>query len=80
MLEQWREQTLEGKVLALAEMETNTFLNHETKEAVVVPAAAEAMEVAGGSNWYQESKLKRAREGKRSQRIVNSAKHHSGRP
>ena len=44
-------------------VEANTLPNHETKVAMVAPAAAGAMAVAERSNYCQETKLsRRARE------------------
>ena len=40
-------------------VEANTLPNHETKMAVVVPAAAATMAMAGGFNYYQETELNR---------------------
>jgi hypothetical protein len=37
--------------------EASTLLNHETKVAREVPAAAVAMAMAGGSNYIQKPKL-----------------------
>ena len=37
-------------------VEASTLLNHETKVAMAVPAAAVAMAVAGGSNYVQPGK------------------------
>lgn len=52
-------ETLEAEAQALMVVVANTSLNHETKVAMVVPAAAVAMAVAGGSNYSQETKLSR---------------------
>ncbi|XP_029801186.1 dormancy-associated protein 2-like [Suricata suricatta] len=65
-------------------VEANTLLNHETKVAMAVPAAAVAMEVAEGFNYCQETKLSRRgepedREATGYNRFVNSAKHRGGR-
>jgi hypothetical protein len=49
---------LEAEALALMVVEANTLLNHETKVAMVVPAAAVAMAAAEGFNC-QETKLSR---------------------
>ncbi|KAH0518518.1 hypothetical protein LTLLF_115950 [Microtus ochrogaster] len=51
-------ETLEAEALAFMVAEASTLLNHETKVALVVTAAA-AMAVAGGSNYSQETKLSR---------------------
>ncbi|EGW04321.1 hypothetical protein I79_006751 [Cricetulus griseus] len=40
-------------------VEANTLLNHETKVAMVGPAGAVAMAVAGVSNYSQKTKLSR---------------------
>ena len=54
---------MEAEVLAPMVVEANTLPNHETKVAVVAPAAAVAMAVAEGFNYCQETKLsRRARE------------------
>ena len=50
---------MESEVLAPMVVEDNTLPNHETKVAMMVPAAAVAMEVAGGFNYCQETKLSR---------------------
>ena len=50
---------MEAEVLAPMVVEANTLPNHETKVAMVVPAAAVAMAVAGGFNYCQETKLSR---------------------
>lgn len=50
---------MEAGALALMVVEASTLLNHETKVAMEVPAAAVAMAVAGGSNYSQETKLSR---------------------
>ena len=50
---------MEAGALTLILVEASTLLNHETKMAMEVPAAAVAMEVAGGSNYSQETKLSR---------------------
>lgn len=51
---------MEAEVLALMVVEANTLPNHETKVAMAVPAAAVAMAVAEGFNYYcQETKLSR---------------------
>ena len=43
---------MEAEVLALMVVEANTLPNHETKVAMAVPAAAVAMAVAEGFNYY----------------------------
>ena len=43
---------MEAEVLAPVVVEANTLLNHETKMAMAVPAAAVAMAVAEGFNYY----------------------------
>ena len=53
ILDQRREETLEAGALALMVVEASTLLNHGTKVAMAVPAAAVAMAVAGGSNYIQ---------------------------
>ena len=50
---------MEADVLAPMVMEANTLPNHETKVAMVAPAAAVAMAVAEGFNYCQETKLSR---------------------
>lgn len=50
---------MEAGALALMVVEASTLLNHETKVAMEVPAAAVAMAVAGGFNYSQETKLSR---------------------
>ena len=50
---------MEAEVLAPMVVEANTLSNHKTKVAMVVPAAAVAMAVAEGLNYYQETKLSR---------------------
>ena len=40
-------------------VEANTLPNHKTKVVVVVPAAAGAVAVAEGFNYFQETKLGR---------------------
>ena len=50
---------MEAEVLAPMVVEANTLPNHETKVAMVAPAAAVAMAVAGGFNYCQETKLSR---------------------
>ena len=49
---------MEAEVLAPMVVEANNLPNHETKVAMVVPAAAVAMAV-GGFNYCQETKLSR---------------------
>ena len=58
ILDPWKEETLEAEVLTPM-MEVNALLNHETKVAMVVPAATVAMAVANGFNYCQETKLSR---------------------
>ena len=54
---------MEAEALAPMVVVANTLPNHETKVAMVVPAAAAvAMAVAGGFNYGQERKLSRRRE------------------
>ena len=55
----WKEGTLEAEVLAPTVVKANTFPNHETKVAMMVPAAAVVMAVAEGFNYCQETKLSR---------------------
>ena len=50
---------MEAEVLAPMVVEANTLPNHETKVAMVAPAAAVAMAVAEGFNYCQETKLSR---------------------
>ena len=50
---------MEAEVLAPVVVEANTSPNHETKVALVVPAAAVAMAVAEGLTYCQETKLSR---------------------
>ena len=50
---------MEAEVLAPMVAEANNLPNHETKVAIVVPAAAVAMAVAEGFNYCQETKLSR---------------------
>ena len=59
ILDPCKEETLEAEVLAPMVMEANTLPNHETKVAMVAPAAAVAMAVAEGFNYCQETKLSR---------------------
>ena len=49
---------MEAEALVPMVVEANTLPNHETKVAMVVPAAA-AMAVAEGFNYCQETKLSR---------------------
>ena len=53
-----KEETLEAEVLAPMVVEANNLPNHETKVAMVAPAAV-AMAVAEGFNYCQETKLSR---------------------
>ena len=50
---------MEAEIPAPVVMETNTLPNHETKVAMMVPAAAGAVAVAEGFNYCQETKLSR---------------------
>ena len=51
---------MEAEVLAPMLVEVSTLPNHETKVAMVAPAAAAvAMAVAEGFNYCQETKLSR---------------------
>ena len=50
---------MEAGALALMVVEVSTLLNHGTKVAMEIPAAAAAMTVAGSSNYTQETKLSR---------------------
>lgn len=50
---------MEAEALAPMVVGANTLPNHETKVAMVVPAAAVVMEVAEGFNYCQETKLSR---------------------
>ena len=50
---------MEAEVLAPMVVEANTLPNHETKVAMVAPAAAVAMAVAEGFNYCQETKRSR---------------------
>ena len=50
---------MEAEVLAAMVVEANTLPNHETKVAMVAPAAAVATAVAEGFNYCQETKLSR---------------------
>ena len=49
---------MEEEVLAPMVVEANTLPNHETKVAMVAPAAVD-MAVAEGFNYCQETKLSR---------------------
>ena len=53
---------MEAEALAPVAAEANTLPNHETRVAMVVPAAAVAMAVVGGFNYCQETKLSWRRE------------------
>ncbi|VFV41392.1 achain the two rna-recognition motif domain of [Lynx pardinus] len=55
----YEEEVLEAEALARMVVEANTLPNHETKVAMVVPAAAVAMGVAEGFNYFQETELSR---------------------
>ena len=57
---------MEAEALAPMVVEANTLPNHETKVAMVVPAAA-AMAVAEGFNYCQETKLSRRGEPEKGQ-------------
>ena len=57
---------MEAEVLAPMVAEANNLPNHETKVAIVVPAAAVAMAV-GGFNYCQETKLSRRGEPEKGQ-------------
>ena len=57
-----KEEILEAETLAPMVGEANTLPNHETKVAMAVPAAAVAMAVAEGFNYYRAAKLSRRRE------------------
>ena len=50
---------MEAEVLVPMVEEANTLPNHESKVAMVVPAAAVAMAVAEGFDYCQETKLSR---------------------
>ena len=50
---------MEAEVLAPVVVEANTLPNHETKVAMVAPAAAAATAAAGGFHYCQETKLSR---------------------
>ena len=56
---------MEAEALALMVVEANTSPNHETKVAMVVPAAVVAMAVEEGFNYYHETKLSRREEPKK---------------
>ena len=53
---------MEAEVLAPMVVEANTLPNHETKVAMLVPAAAVAMAMAEGFNYFQETKFSRGGE------------------
>ena len=53
---------MEAEVLAPVVVEANTLPNHETKVAMVAPAAAVAMAVAEGFNYCQEIELRKRQE------------------
>ena len=57
-----KEEILEAETLAPMVGEANTLPSHETKVARAVPAAAIAMAVAEGFNYYRATKLSRRRE------------------
>ena len=60
ILDPWKEDILESGVMAPMVVESNSLPNHKTKVAMTVPAAAAAMVVAEGFNYYcQETKLSR---------------------
>ena len=50
---------MEAEALAPVVVEANTLPNHKTKVAMVVSAAAVAMIVAEGFNYFQKTKLSR---------------------
>ena len=53
---------MEAEVLAPMVVKANILPNHKTKVVVVVPAAAGAVAVAEGFNYFQETKLIRGGE------------------
>ena len=59
ILDTRKEEILEAEVLAPMVVEANTWPNHKTKVAMVVPAAAVAMAGAEGFNYCQETKFSR---------------------
>ena len=50
---------METEVLARMVVEANTLPNYEAKVTMMVPAAAVAMAVAEGFNYFQEAMLSR---------------------
>ena len=50
---------MEAEVLAPLVVEANTLPNHETKVAMVAPAASVVMAVGEGFTYCQETKLSR---------------------
>ena len=76
---------MEAEVLAPVVMEANTLPNHETKVALVVPAAAVGMAVAEvlitarKQSLAGEESQRSDREATGYNRFVNSAKDSSGR-
>lgn len=76
---------MEAGALVPMVVEANTLPNHETKVAMVVPAAAVAMAVAEGFNYARKQSLageesqRSDREATGYNRFVNSAKHSGGR-
>ena len=76
---------MEAEVLAPMVVEANTLPNHETKVAMVVPAAAVAMAVAEVLTTARKQSLageesqRSDREATGYNRFVNSAKHSGGR-
>ncbi|KAJ8786052.1 hypothetical protein J1605_006632 [Eschrichtius robustus] len=80
------EEALEAEDLVPMVAEANTLPNHETKVAMAVPAAAAiAMAVAEGFNYFQKQSLageesqRSDREATGYNRFVNSAKDSGGR-
>ena len=74
---------MEAEVLAPMVVEANTLPNHETKVAMVVPAAAVAMAVAEVLITARKQSLageESQRSDREANRFVNSAKHSGGRP
>lgn len=72
---------MEAEALALMEVEAGILLNHNTKVVMVVPTAAAARVVVGGSTYCQGMKLageesqRRDKEATSCNKFVNSAKH-----
>lgn len=50
---------MEAVALAFMVVEANALLNHKSKVALVVPAAAMTMALARGSSYCQETKISR---------------------